>query len=118
LLQRTGLAGFERNLPAQLSGGQQQRIAVARALANKPSLLLADEPTGQLDSKTGLEMMGLFQELHQEMGITIVIVTHDAGMARFCKRIIYLQDGLVVNEETVEKPRKASEELKTINKGA
>jgi putative ABC transport system ATP-binding protein len=112
LLNRMGLAGSEHRRPAQLSGGEQQRVAIARALVNRPLLLLADEPTGQLDSRTGLEVFALFQELHADTGITIVIVTHDAGMAAFCERIVYLQDGVIIKEETINNPRSAHEELR------
>jgi len=111
LLNRMGLAGFERHQPTQLSGGQQQRVAIARALVNRPALLLADEPTGQLDSRTGMEVLALFQELHRETGITIVMVTHDAGIAAFCERIIHLRDGLIIREETVNSQRNAHAEL-------
>lgn len=111
LLARVGLAGFEHHLPSQLSGGQQQRVAVARALVNNPALLLADEPTGQLDSRTGLEVIALFQELHRETGVTVVMVTHDPSLAAFCERIIRLRDGVVTGEERVEKPKSAEEEL-------
>ncbi|MEW6424524.1 MAG: ABC transporter ATP-binding protein [Bacillota bacterium] len=111
LLARVGLSGFEHHLPNQLSGGQQQRVAVARALVNNPVLLLADEPTGQLDSRTGLEVLALFQELHRETGVTVVMVTHDPSLAAFCERIIRLRDGVITGEERVEKPRSAEEEL-------
>ncbi|MGB9846044.1 MAG: ABC transporter ATP-binding protein [Desulfotomaculales bacterium] len=111
LLARMGLAGFEHHLPSQLSGGQQQRVAIARALANNPALLLADEPTGQLDSRTGLEVLALFQELHRETGVTVIMVTHDPFLASFCERIIRLRDGAITGEEHVENPRDAAKEL-------
>ncbi|MGQ9824750.1 MAG: ABC transporter ATP-binding protein [Desulfotomaculales bacterium] len=111
LLARMGLAGFEHHLPSQLSGGQQQRVAIARALANNPALLLADEPTGQLDSRTGLEVLALFQELHRETGVTVIMVTHDPFPASFCERIIRLRDGAITGEERVENPRDAAKEL-------
>ncbi|WP_420809004.1 ABC transporter ATP-binding protein [Ammonifex thiophilus] len=111
LLERMGLKDFAHHRPVQLSGGQQQRVAIARALVNQPVLLLADEPTGQLDSRTGLEVMALFQELHQEMGVTIILVTHDQTISRFCQRIVYLQDGLIRGEGKVTEPRRAKEEL-------
>jgi putative ABC transport system ATP-binding protein len=111
LLARMGLAGFEHHLPSQLSGGQQQRVAIARALANNPALLLADEPTGQLDSRTGLEVLALFQELHRETGVTVIMVTHDPFLASFCERIIRLRDGAITGEERVENPRDAAKEL-------
>lgn len=111
LLARVGLESFAYHLPSQLSGGQQQRVAIARALANSPSLLLADEPTGQLDSKTGLEILALFQELHRETGITVIMVTHDPAVASFCGRTVYLRDGVVTGEERVASPRDAAKGL-------
>ena len=86
------------NEPSQLSGGQQQRVAIARSLVNNPSLLLADEPTGALDSHTGDETMRLFQQLNREQGITIVIVTHDAHVAEYANRAIHIRDGLIEHE--------------------
>ena len=100
-LEKVGMAHRIKHYPSQLSGGQQQRVAVARALAGKPSILLADEPTGNLDSKNGDAVMLLLQELHQE-GATICMVTHDARFARHAERTIHLFDGRVVEEETVE----------------
>jgi len=94
LLTRLGLADRFENEPSQLSGGQQQRVAIARSLVNQPSLLLADEPTGALDSHTGDETMNLFQQLNQE-GITIVIVTHDAHVADYAQRTIHIRDGRI-----------------------
>jgi ABC-type lipoprotein export system ATPase subunit len=95
LLTRLGLADRTRNEPSQLSGGQQQRVAIARSLINNPSLLLADEPTGALDSKTGEETLQLFQQLNREEGITIVLVTHDAHVAGHADRIIHIRDGVL-----------------------
>ena len=95
LLVDVGLADRMANLPSQLSGGQQQRVAIARALVNQPDLVLADEPTGALDSRTGEEVMDLVSALHQS-GITIVLVTHDAGVAARTQRIIRLQDGRII----------------------
>lgn len=95
LLDRLGLADRLANEPSQLSGGQQQRVAIARSLINKPSLLLADEPTGALDSYTGDETMRLFQQLNKEREITIVIVTHDAHVAAYADRIIHIRDGYI-----------------------
>ena len=94
-LERVGLAGKERNLPSQLSGGQQQRVSIARALAGNPSVILADEPTGALDSHTGREVLGLLQQLHQQ-GHTVVLITHDNSIAVQADRIIRLEDGQVV----------------------
>ena len=95
VLERVGLADRMDHKPTELSGGQQQRVAIARALAGNPSLLLADEPTGNLDSKTGAEVMKLFHELH-EAGITIVLITHDAGIAAQTPRAIHIPDGRVI----------------------
>ena len=100
VLERVGLGNRTEHRPNELSGGQQQRVAVARALVMKPAVLLGDEPTGNLDSTTGREIMALFQELH-EQGITILIVTHDTDIAQQCKRIIRLADGLVVEDRPV-----------------
>ncbi len=98
VLALIGLAGREHSLPTQLSGGQQQRIAIARALINEPEILLADEPTGQLDSHTSAEIMGIFQQLNRTHGITIVVVTHSDEVARFANRIITFRDGRVVDD--------------------
>jgi putative ABC transport system ATP-binding protein len=97
LLARVGLAGRERHRPAQLSGGEQQRVAIARALANEPQLVLADEPTGELDARTGAEMIELFARLHAE-GVTLVVVTHDEALASAAVRRIHLRDGLVTGD--------------------
>jgi putative ABC transport system ATP-binding protein len=98
MLALVGLAGRERSLPTQLSGGQQQRIAIARALINNPEILLADEPTGQLDSRTSAEIMGIFQQLNRTHGITIVVVTHSDEVATFAGRVITFRDGRIVND--------------------
>ena len=95
LLGRLGLSERTRNEPSQLSGGQQQRVAIARSLINRPSILLADEPTGALDSRTGEETLQLFQQLNREEGITIVLVTHDAYVAGHADRTIHIRDGLI-----------------------
>jgi len=97
LLDEMGLAQWARRLPRQLSGGQQQRVAIARALANRPSLILADEPTGSLDSRSGKGILSLFQRLNRS-GVTVVLVTHDAYVARHVRRIIALRDGRVVSD--------------------
>jgi putative ABC transport system ATP-binding protein len=98
VLALVGLAGREHSLPTQLSGGQQQRIAIARALINEPEILLADEPTGQLDSHTSAEIMGIFQQLNRTHGITILVVTHSDEVARFANRIITFRDGRIVED--------------------
>jgi putative ABC transport system ATP-binding protein len=98
LLEQVGIAEKAESLPAQLSGGQRQRVAIARALANGPALLLADEPTGALDSRTGEEVLGLFKELHGK-GNSVVLVTHDPHIASFAERRVELRDGLVVEPE-------------------
>jgi putative ABC transport system ATP-binding protein len=98
-----GLAGREQHRSTQMSGGQQQRVAIARALVNDPDLLLADEPTGALDTKTGMEIMALLQQLNREQSLSVVIVTHDPDIAEYCDRIIRLRDGLIVNEERTAK---------------
>jgi putative ABC transport system ATP-binding protein len=105
-----GLAERSDHLPSQLSGGQQQRVAIARALVNQPRLLLADEPTGNLDSRTSIEVMGVFQTLN-EQGITLVMVTHELDVASYCKRILVVRDGLVVRDEPVANRLNAAEEL-------
>jgi putative ABC transport system ATP-binding protein len=101
LLASVGLAGRERSLPSRLSGGQQQRVAIARALINDPGLLLADEPTGNLDSATGAEIMDLLMELRKQRGMTIIVATHDPVVASRCDRIIRLRDGRVIDDVEV-----------------
>ncbi len=98
VLALVGLAGREDSLPTQLSGGQQQRLAIARALINEPEILLADEPTGQLDSRTSAEIMGIFQQLNLSHGITIIVVTHSDEVARFATRIIIFRDGRIIDD--------------------
>jgi putative ABC transport system ATP-binding protein len=95
MLAKVGLEGREKHLPAELSGGQRQRVAIARALAGRPAILLADEPTGALDTKTGVEIMALFHSLHDE-GSTIILVTHDPKVARQAERVIQIQDGKIL----------------------
>jgi ABC-type lipoprotein export system ATPase subunit len=98
VLQSVGLGDRLGHHPGQLSGGQQQRVAIARALVNKPAILMADEPTGNLDSRTSKEVMNLFQELNAVQGITILLVTHDPSVARYAKRVMVLRDGHIVED--------------------
>jgi putative ABC transport system ATP-binding protein len=100
-LTTVGLADRVTHKPTELSGGEQQRVAVARAIAKRPPILLADEPTGNLDSKSGAEVMNLLTSLHTEQGITLVMITHDVDIAHYCQRIIHLRDGLVESEEVL-----------------
>ena len=99
-LSAVGLKGREHHHPNQLSGGEQQRVAIARALVNEPAILLADEPTGNLDSKTSQEIMGIFQRLNQDLGITIIMITHEPDIASFAKRVILFRDGRVVEDRS------------------
>lgn len=113
-LEAVGLAGREQNHPNQLSGGQQQRVAVARALVNQPALILADEPTGNLDSRTSVEVMEIFQRLNRERGITLVLVTHEHDIAEYADRVIVFKDGRINKDYRVEERRDAAEELRSI----
>jgi putative ABC transport system ATP-binding protein len=106
-LERVGLGDRTHHAPNELSGGQQQRVAIARAIVNEPNILLADEPTGALDSKTGVEIMDLFQRLHKENGQTVILVTHDSYVARHTERIIKISDGRIVSDEANLNPIKA-----------
>jgi putative ABC transport system ATP-binding protein len=112
-LEIVGLAKRADHFPNQLSGGQQQRVAIARALANEPQVLLADEPTGNLDSKTSIEVMGVFQKLNDQ-GITIVMVTHELDIAHFTKRNLILRDGVVVRDELVQNRSNSDVELEKL----
>ena len=112
-LELVGIASRASHTSSQLSGGQQQRVAIARALINDPVLLLADEPTGNLDTRTSLEILGIFQRLNGQ-GITIVMVTHENDIARFAKRIIVMRDGRVLDDTQVGHRWDAGEELKKI----
>ena len=103
MLKLMGLEGREKHLPKQLSGGQQQRVAIARALVNDPGLLLADEPTGALDTRTSVEIMQLLQLLNREHGLTVVIITHETEIGQHCQRIVRLLDGQIVKDEPVIK---------------
>src|SRR6266566_4924883 len=113
VLASVGLAGREEHYPSQLSGGQQQRVAIARALVNEPEVLLADEPTGNLDSRTSIEIMGIFQQLN-ERGITIVMVTHESDIAAYARRNVVLRDGLVLNDGAVGERRSAVVEMERV----
>jgi putative ABC transport system ATP-binding protein len=103
-LQKVGLGDRLHHRPNELSGGQQQRVAIARALVNSPAILLADEPTGALDSKTGAEIIGLFQRLHADLGQTVIYVTHDPFIARHTARVIRIADGRIAGDEIIEHP--------------
>ncbi len=100
-LARVGLADRVSHKPVELSGGEQQRVAIARALAKKPPLILADEPTGNLDSRSSADLMTILTELHSEQGNTLVMITHEPEMAQYCERIIHLMDGQVMREERI-----------------
>ena len=102
LLQQTGLGKFTQSLPNQLSGGQQQRVAIARALANRPKLILADEPTGNLDTQTGKEVMDIFTRLNTEQGITVILVTHEPEIAHYAQRLVRFVDGKIVHDGGVQ----------------
>ena len=110
VLSSVGLAGREDHHPSQLSGGQQQRVAIARALINKPEVLLADEPTGNLDSRTSIEIMGIFQELNDH-GITVIMVTHEPDIAAYARRNVVMRDGLVKTDRAVMQRLIATDEM-------
>jgi putative ABC transport system ATP-binding protein len=110
-LERVGLSDRLDHTPAQLSGGQQQRVAIARALVNRPTLLLADEPTGNLDSRTSVEVMAIFQELN-EQGLTVLLVTHEPDIAQHARRIVTFRDGVLLSDVSLSRRRLAREELR------
>jgi putative ABC transport system ATP-binding protein len=110
-LKMVGLAEYAHHHPNQLSGGQQQRVAIARALVNSPEIILADEPTGALDSRTSIEIMAIFQRLNRESGITLMMVTHEPDIAAHASRIIRFRDGRVLDDRRISIPRDAAEEL-------
>jgi putative ABC transport system ATP-binding protein len=108
-LSAVGLEGRGHHHPSQLSGGEQQRVAIARALVNQPSIILADEPTGNLDSKTSVEIMAIFQRLNRDLGITIIMITHEPDIALYAKRDIHFKDGLVVDDRENPSPFTATD---------
>ncbi|MEP6946730.1 MAG: ABC transporter ATP-binding protein [Acidobacteriota bacterium] len=113
-LASVGLAGRENNHPNQLSGGQQQRVAIARSLVNQPAIILADEPTGNLDSRTSIEVMEIFQKLNREKGITLIVVTHEPDIARFAGRVVLFKDGRIKKDYPVIDQLDATNELKSL----
>src|ERR1700752_2569320 len=110
-LAAVGLAGREQNHPNQLSGGQQQRVAIARALVNHPAMILADEPTGNLDSRTSIEVMEIFQRLNREQDITLILVTHEPDIAEYAHRVIVFKEGKIKKDYQIEHQRNAAEKL-------
>lgn len=110
-LQWVGLSKYYDHYPNQMSGGQQQRVAIARSLVNNPSLILADEPTGALDSKTSIEIIGVMQRLNQEKGITVVVVTHDQDISFYCQRLVRIKDGHIIGDVQVLNQRNAAVDL-------
>jgi len=114
-LEHVGLGGRLDHQPSELSGGQQQRVAIARALVTQPALLLADEPTGNLDSRTTIEVMALFQELN-DRGITILLVTHESEVAQYAKRVVVMKDGRIVRDEQVTDRHNAAEDLRQLDR--
>ncbi len=112
-LEAVGLANRAGHRPAEMSGGQQQRVAIARSLVNGPAILLADEPTGNLDSRTSIEVMAILQDLN-ERGITIVIVTHEPDIAQYCSRVVRFRDGKIIQDQLNASPRRAAAELASL----
>ncbi len=110
-LEMVGLGSYLRHHPNQLSGGQQQRVAIARSLINNPEIILADEPTGALDSRTSIEIMAIFQKLNRQSGITMLMVTHEPDIAAHAGRIIRFRDGRILDDRRIENPRAAAKEL-------
>jgi putative ABC transport system ATP-binding protein len=115
VLASVGLAGREDHHPSQLSGGQQQRVAIARALINEPEVLLADEPTGNLDSRTSVEIMAIFQQLN-ERGITVIMVTHEPDIAAYAKRNVMMRDGVILNDHVVSRRLDATRSFKMVER--
>jgi putative ABC transport system ATP-binding protein len=115
-LAAVGLAARKHHLPAELSGGEQQRVAIARALVTDPLMLLADEPTGNLDTCNGLEVLAIFQRLHRE-GRTLVMITHDRAVAEHARRVLVLRDGRIAEDQPVDKPHDAATELRLMAQG-
>ncbi|MEW6211169.1 MAG: ABC transporter ATP-binding protein [Acidobacteriota bacterium] len=113
-LELVGLSDRKNNMPNQLSGGQQQRVAIARALVNQPSIILADEPTGNLDSRTSVEVMEVFQYLNRERGITIALVTHEPDIAQYASRVVIFKDGRIKRDYAVDNPHSAREVLESL----
>jgi putative ABC transport system ATP-binding protein len=113
-LRTVGLGGREDHQPSQLSGGQQQRVAIARSLVNDPGIILADEPTGALDSRIGLEIMAIFQRLNRDQGITLIVVTHDPDIASYANRTLLVKDGRLQRDVRIEGPRDARTDLEQL----
>ena len=114
VLSAVGLGNRAHHHPNQLSGGQQQRVAIARSLINQPSILLADEPTGNLDTRTSIEVMGIFQRLNRDRGITVLVITHERDIAEYASRIVTCRDGQIVSDHAVRQRRVAEDELKAL----